>query len=184
MPAGATKTIHSYFFKPSNGTAVQNLAASYGTGEPAGQTVSVLPKEYDLSGADGDSFRGEPSNAQPMARVGRSGSTGTIGGGGGADGKSMPHRLSFAVQSAGDERVSPAQRGQPQSQSRTQAVGSAGAGGGSVESVQTGVEQERVEKLQGNLREAKALEVQLRKELARANLERASMETMVGWAWC
>lgn len=181
-PAGSTKTIQSYFFKPSNGTAVQHLAASYGTGELAGQSASVLPKEYDLSGADGDSCRGEPSHAQPMARVGRSGSTGTIGGGGEADGKSMQHRFSHAVQSVGEQGVSQAQPGHPQAQSRTQAIGLAGACGGSTDDVQTGLGQARLEKLQDSLREAKALEIQLRKELDRVKLERGSMETMVGRA--
>lgn len=181
-PAGSTKTIQSYFFKPSNGTAVQNLAASYGTGELAAHTASVLPKEYDLSGADGDGGRGEPSHAQPMVRVGRSGSTGTIGGGGEADGKSMQHRFSHAVQSVGDQGVSQAQPGHPQAQSRTKAIGLAGASGGSTDDVQTGLGQDRLEKLQDSLREAKALEIQLRKELERAKLERGSMETMVGRA--
>ncbi|CAM9499039.1 unnamed protein product [Pylaiella littoralis] len=175
---GATKTIQSYFFKPSIGTAVQNLAASYGTGESAGQTASVLPKEYDLSGADGDSCRGESSHARPMAIVGRSGSTGTISGGGGTDGKSMQHRFSHAVQSAGDQGVGQAQHGHPQAQNRKLVIGSAGGGGRGADGVQAGVEQGILENLQESLREAKAVEIQLRKELARANLERGSMETM------
>lgn len=44
-----------------------------------------------------------------------------------------------------------------------------------------GSEQESLEKLHDRLREAKSVERELRNELARANLERGSMETMVGW---
>lgn len=179
-PGGATKTIQSYFYKPSNGTAVQNLAASYGTGELAGQAraASGLPQEVDLSGADGDSDRGAPSLAQPMAKIGRSGSTGTVNGG--ADGRSLQHRFSHAVSSAGDQGVGQAQQGHRLVQSRAQGSGSADGGGGNADGEQAGSDQEAVEKLQERLREAKALETQLRKELARAKLERGSMETMVG----
>lgn len=180
--AGATKTIQSYFYKSSNGTAVQNLAASYGAGELGGQTraVSGLPKEVDLSGADGDSSRGEPSYAQPVARVGRSGSTGTVGDGGGGDGRSLQHHFSNALSSAGDgDVVGQPQQGHQQGQSRAQAVALVGGGVG-ANGPQTESGQESVEKLRERLREANALEAQLRKELARANLERGSMETMVG----
>lgn len=182
-PAGATKTIQSYFYKPSNSSAVQNLAASYGTGELAGQTraASGLPQEVDLSGADGDNDRGEPSLAQPMAKIGRSGSTGTVGGGGAGDGGSLQHRFSHAV-SSGDQGVSQAQQGHRQVQSRAQGVSLSGGGVGSADGEQAGSEQETVEKLHERLRGAKALEAQLRKDLARANLERGSMETMVGRA--
>lgn len=181
-PGGATKTIQSYFYKPSNSTAVQNLAASYGTGEVAGQAraASGLPNEVDLSGADEDSHRGEPSLAQPIARIGRSGSTGTVGGGGAADGRSLQHRFAHAVSSAGDQGVGQAQQGHRQVQSRAQGVGLAGGGMGSPDGEQAGTDQETVEKLHERLGDAKALEDQLRKELARANLERGSMETMVG----
>lgn len=177
VPAGATKTIQSYFYKPSNSSAVQNLAASYGTGELAGQTraASGLPREVDLSGVDEDSHHAEPSHAQPMARVGRSGSTGAAGG-------SLQHRFSHAVSAAGDQRVGQGQQGHRQVQGRAQGVGSAGAVVESADREPAGSEQETVEKLQDRLREAKALETQLRKELARANLERGSMETMVGRA--
>jgi len=177
-PAGASKTIQSYFYKPSNGTAVQNLAASYGAGELGGQAraVSGLPQEVDLSGADGDSCRGEPSNAQPIARIGRSDSTG------GGDGRSLQHRFSSAVSSAGDGGFGQPQQGHQKGQSRAQAVALAGGGGGSSDGTQAESGQESVEKLQERLREAKAVEAQLRKELARANLERGSMETMVGRA--
>ena len=179
--AAATKTIQSYFYKPSNSTAVQNLAASYGTGEVAGQArpASALPNEVDLSGADEDSHRGEPSFPQPMAKIGRSGSTGAVGGGAG-DGRSLQHRFSHAASSAGDQGVGQAQQGHRQVQSRAQGVGLAAESVGSTDGEQAGTDQETVEKLHERLREAKALETRLRKELARANLERGSMETMVG----
>ncbi len=182
--AGATKTIQSYFYKPSNGTAMQNLAASYGAGELGGQTraVSGLPQEVDLSGADGDSSRGEPSHAQPIARIGRTGSTGGGGGGGGGDGRSLQHRFSSAVSSAGDGGVGQPQQGHQQGQSRAQAAALGGWGGGSTDGTLTESGQGSVEKLQERLKEAKAVEAQLRKELARSNLERGSMETMVSRA--
>lgn len=182
--AGATKTIQSYFYKPSNGTALQNLAASYGAGELGGQThpVSGLPQEVDLSGADGDSSRGEPSHAQQIARIGRSGPTGSGGGGGGSDGRSLQHRFSSAISSAGDGGVGQPQQGCQQGQSRAQEITLVGGGTGSADATQTEIGQESVEKLQERLSEAKAVEAQLRKELARANLERGSMETMVGRA--
>lgn len=182
--AGATKTIQSYFFKPSNSTAVQNLAASYGTGEVAGQArpASALPNEVDLSGADEDSHLGEPTFPQPMAKIGRSGSTGTVGGGGAGDGRSLQHRFSHVASSAGDQGLGQAQQGHRQVQSRAQGVGSAVGGVGSADGEQAGTDQETVEKLHQRLRESTALETQLRKELARANLERGSMETMVGRA--
>ncbi|CAM9459795.1 unnamed protein product, partial [Laminaria digitata] len=80
--AGTTKTIQSYFFKPSNGSAVQDLAASYGAGDPAAAAAAAaapsrLPFEVDLSGADGadgDSHHGKSGQAPPLAKVGRSGS--------------------------------------------------------------------------------------------------------------
>lgn len=181
-PAGSTKTIQSYFYKPSNSTAVQNLAASYGTGEVAGQAraASALPNEVDLSGADEDSLRVESSFPQPMATIGRSGSTGTVGGGAG-DGRPLQHRFSHAVSSTGDQGVGQAEQGHRQTQGRAQGAGSAGGGVGSADGEQAGANQEMA-KLQERLREATALETQLRKELARANLERGSMETMVGRA--
>lgn len=183
-PAGATKTIQSYFYKPSSGTAVQNLAASYGAGEFAGQAraASGLPNEVDLSGADGDSNRGEPSLAQPMAKIGRSSSTGSVGGGGAGDGRSLQHRFSNAAASAGDQGVGQAQHGHRHAQNRALGSGLAGGGVGSASGQQAGSEQETLERLHESLKEAKALEAQLRKELARANLERGSMETMVGRA--
>ncbi|CAB1098920.1 unnamed protein product [Ectocarpus sp. CCAP 1310/34] len=179
-PLAASKTIQSYFFKPSNGTAVQNLAASYGAGEvAAGQmrAASGLPQEVDLSGADGDSCRGEPSFAQPIARTGRSGLTGTVRGG---DGRAPHHRLLHAAPSAGDQGVD--QAPQVISQSRGQAVDPAGermarAAGANIG--MAGSEQESLEKVHDRLREAKSVERELRNELARANLERGSMETMV-----
>lgn len=182
-PAGATKTIQSYFYKPSNSTAVQNLAASYGTLEPAGQAraASGLPNEVDLSGADEDSHRGEPSLAPPLAKVGRSGSTGAVGGGGAGDGRSLQQRFSHAVSSAGDQSAGQAQHGHRHVvQGRAQMAELADGGVGSADGEQAGSDREAVEKLHESLREAKALETQLRKELARANLERGSMETMVG----
>ncbi|CAM9104732.1 unnamed protein product [Ectocarpus fasciculatus] len=178
-PVAASKTIQSYFFKPSNGTAVQNLAASYGAGELGpGQmrAASGLPQEVDLSGADGDSCRGEPSFAQPVARIGRSGSTGTVRGG---DGKVPHHRLSHAAPSAGDQGVDQAQ--QANAQSRGQAADPAGGGMARAAGANTGLagnEQEGLEMLHDRLREAKSVERELRNELARANLERGSMETM------
>ncbi|CBJ26310.1 Tousled-like protein kinase [Ectocarpus siliculosus] len=178
-PVAASKTIQSYFFKPSNGTAVQNLAASYGAGEvAAGQmrAASGLPQEVDLSGADGDSYRGEPTFAQPIARIGRSGSTGTVRGG---DGRAPHHRLSHTAPSAGDQGVDQAQ--QVNAQSRGQAVDPAGGGMERAAGANTGMagsEQESLEKLHDRLREAKSVERELRNELARANLERGSMETM------
>ncbi|CAM9986686.1 unnamed protein product [Scytosiphon promiscuus] len=179
--SGASKTIQSYFFKPPNSTAVQNLAASYGTGEAAGQlrATSGLPKEVDLSGADGDS-RGDGSRAQPMARISRSASTGAGGGGGESDGRSLHHRFSQAAQAAEDQGGQQGE-GRLQAQRRGQALGQAGAGVESAPSAndaRTWSERESVEKLHERLGEAKLLEAQLRKELARANLERASMETM------
>lgn len=180
-PAAASKTIQSYFFKPSNGTAVQNLAASYGAGEVvAGQmrAASGLPQEVDLSGADGDSCRGESSFAQPIARIGRSGSTGSVRGG---DGRAAYHRLSHAAPSAGAEGVDQAH--QVSAQSRGQAVDPAGGGMARAAGANTGLagSEQDLEKLHDRLREAKAVERELRNELARANLERGSMETMVGW---
>ena len=182
VPAGATKTIQSYFYKPLNSTAVQNLAASYGTGEVDGQAraASGLPNEVDLSGADEDSHRGEPTFPLPMAKVGRSGSTGPVSGGGVDDGRSLQHRFAHAVSSAGDQGVGQAPQGYRPAQSRAQGIGSAGGDVGTADGEQVGSDQDTVEKLHERLREAKALETQLRKELARANLERGSMETMVG----
>eukprot|EP00903_Cladosiphon_okamuranus_P007033 g6838.t1 len=179
-PAGSTKTIQSYFYKPSNSTAVHNLAASYGTGEAPDQAraASALPNEVDLSGADEDSHRGELSFPQPMAKIGRSGSIGTVGGGGTGDGRSLQHRFAHAVSSAGDQDMGQVQQGHRQILSRAPGVGSAGGAVGNADGEQAGTDQETVEKLHERLQEAKALETQLRKELARANLERGSMETM------
>lgn len=188
-PSGASKTIQSYFFKPPNSTAVQNLAASYGTSEPAAQTraASGLPKEVDLSGADGDSCRGEANIAQPIARISRSASTGTGGTGGESGGRSLQNRFSHAAQAAEDQGACQAQRGQMQAQRQGQALGPAGDGGGTASGandVRARSERDSVEKLHERLGEAKLLDAQLRKELARANLERASMETMVSSAVC
>lgn len=181
--AGTTKTIQSYFFKPSNGSAVQDLASSYGAGDPASAAApSRLPAEVDLSGADGDSHNGKPGQAQPIAKLGRSGSSGGLGlGNGVGHGESLQRRFSHAAAAAAEDQASgqQAQQGQCQAQGRGHAVGPAGGGGGNdVRS--SSAQQDSVEKLNAKLREAKAVEEQLRRELSRANLERSSMESMVG----
>lgn len=184
--AGTTKTIQSYFFKPSNGSAVQDLASSYGAGDPA--APSRLPAEVDLSGADGDSHHGKPGQAQPIAKLGRSGSSGGLGNGVG-HGESLQRRFSHAAASTVEDQAlgQQAQQGQCQAQGRGHAVGPPGGGGGSADGGNDGrsdsAQQDSVEKLNGRLREAKTVEDQLRKELSRANLERSSMESMVGWLW-
>ena len=184
--AGTTKTIQSYFFKPSNGSAVQGLASSYGAGDPAAAAPSRLPAEVDLSGADGDSHPGKPGQAQPIAKLGRSGSSGGLGNGVG-HGESLQRRFSHAAASAAEEQGSgqQAQQGQCQAQDRGHTVGPAGGGGGSADGGNDGrsgsAQPDSVDKLNARLREAKTVEDQLRRELSRANLERSSMESMVGW---
>lgn len=189
---GTTKTIQSYFFTPSNDSAVQALAACYGGGDAAGHAgaVSVLPREVDLSGADCDSLHVEPGKGQPVARLARSGSTGGQGiggqgggggGGGESDGGSPRHRPSHPVSSLGEHGPCQGQHGQWQPQSRAQETILAGGGvGGGNGREDTQVGHESMEQLSTRLREAEALAARLRKELDRANLERGSMESMVG----
>lgn len=175
---GAAKTIQSYFFKPSNGLGVQTLSARYGTGEGSGMTngTTGLPREVDLSGTDDEKLQAEQGQSQTMARVGRSGSPGGMGGG-----ISLQQRFSHVASAAGDQGG-----GQGQGQRTTHnrgPDGASGAGGGvkavDNEDALTAREQESLENAYAKLREAEALEKRLRKELDRANLERTSMESMV-----
>lgn len=173
----ATKTIQSYFCKPANGSAVQNLAASYGAGDPAGppNAPSVLPREVDLSGGDGQSqYCDAGYHVQPMAKVGRSSSSGRLGVGGGDSGRSLQHR----VLAAEDQDVDQAQHGQGHAHGRVGHVGAMGGNGGK-EGAQVRDAQEDIERLTAKLQEAEALATKLQKELDRANLERGSMESMV-----
>lgn len=179
--SGVTKTIQSYFFKPSNGSAVQNLASSYGVGDPLGQLrpASGLPRDVDISGADSESSRSEMGHDPQMARVGRSGLMGVLGGREGDGRTSNQHRFSQAgLPPVEGQGVGQAHQEQRQAQSRGEAAGLGGAAG--KDSGQAGNDQANVEKLSTRLREAEALAARLRKELDRANLERSSMESMVG----
>lgn len=183
-PASSTKTIQSYFFKSPNGSAVQNLASSYGAGDVAdpSRAASGLPTDVDLGGADGEHGHGGLGYAEPMARVGRSGSTGELAGGGRGDGGPLHRRLSHAALPIGDHSTVQSPQGQWHAPSRGQAAGLAGTEAASVVGdygAQAGREQQNIERLGARLSDAEALAARLRKELDRANLERGSMETMV-----
>lgn len=188
MHPGTTKTIKSYFSKPSNSSAVQNLAASYGAGDPLGQTQSVssLPKEVDLSSSDIDASHIEASHSLLAAREGRSNSTGGSTGGGGGEGVSLQRRFAHGASPAADSHVGQAYQGQRQAQGHAHALGLASVGAGTLpgrDNVEGDKTHKDVEKLAVKLREAEALAGRLRKELDRAHLERGSMESMVRFGY-
>lgn len=179
---GATKTIQSYFFKPSNGSGMQALAVSYASGETGGGGGEV-----DLSGVDDEKWDGEsvPSQGQhrTISRIGRNGSAGGVNGGNTVG--SLQHRFSNAAASAAiDQGVGQGHNRRQDGHSTAGGAGGAGVGGGVRvgEKMETQAAQghESVEGLLARLRDAEALAKRLRKELDRANLERGGMETMVG----
>lgn len=188
-PGGSTKTIQSYFYRPSNTSAVRTLASSYGPlVDASGQSHALVGappgEEVDLSGWDGDSTSGQgeshqPGNsAPPVGRVGRTASTGMldsgVGGGGGGDTGSLQHRSATLE----NEGTGHGQHEQGTARKRGgSGVGSFAGRDGSrkASNNESGVEGPGVTRL----KEAEAQVAQLRKELDRANLERGSMELMV-----
>ncbi|CAM9101773.1 unnamed protein product [Ascophyllum nodosum] len=186
-PGGSTKTIQSYFYRPSSASAVQNLALSYGAGDAIGQSYArggggSPGEEVDLSGIDGDSKNGhvEPVNfaqpqAQTVSKVGRTGSAGGMGsnGGGGTgnggagDVGSLQHS-SVALEKEQDQAIS-RRRGE-----------NGGGGIAGREGLQRGLSErdEGGDALAARLREAEVQVARLKRELDRAHLERSSMESM------
>ena len=191
-PGGSTKTIQSYFYRPSSASAVQNLALSYGAGDAIGQSYArggggSPGEEVDLSGIDGDSKNGhvEPVNfaqpqAQTVSKVGRTGSAGGMGsnGGGGTgnggagDVGSLQHS-SVALEKEQDQAIS-RRRGE-----------NGGGGIAGREGLQRGLSErdEGGDALAARLREAEVQVARLKRELDRAHLERSSMESMVREAY-
>lgn len=184
---GSTKTIQSYFYRPSNTSAVRTLASSYGPlNDASGHSHALVGappgEEVDLSGWDGDSASGHgeshpPGNsAQPVIKVGRTASTGMLGsgvgrGGGGSDTGSLQRRsATLENESTGHEQGSARKRG-------GSGVGSFAGRDGSHKALNN--ESGGEELAATRAKEAEAQVVQLRKELDRANLERGSMESMV-----
>lgn len=180
---GATKTIQSYFFKPSNGSGVQALAASYASGEIGGGGIGG-GGEVDLSGVD-DKWDGESvlshGRHRSISRIGRNGSAGGANGGNAVG--SLQHRFSSAAASAAtDQGVGQGHNRRQDGLSTAGGAGAANSGGARVDEkveTQAGRGQESIDILLAKLRDSEALAKRLRKELERANLERGSMETVV-----
>lgn len=186
-PAGVTKTIQSYFLKPSNGLAVQALAASY-AGEPEAMVNEGggSPKEVVyLSGADDESLQGaERIQSRAAGKVDKISPTARASL---AEGVSL--HQGFLNVASGDQSGGQAQgQGQKALFARGQGgsdVGSSRRGQDEKVKVQTNpghvpqVTPEAMENALGRLKEAENLAKRLQKDLDRANLERSGMESMV-----
>lgn len=177
MMGGSTKTIQSYFRKPSSGFAAHALAASYAGGEPC--TVASgsagLSSEMDLSEVDEENpHEIEQSQGQAMGRISKSASAGRAGFSGGV---SLQQR--FMHVASGDHDGDQGQ-GHGPTHSRRQGDTVAGCSrldGKDIE--QPSPRQQDFEVVLEKLREAEAEMGRLHKELERANLECSGIQGMV-----